>query len=113
MHCDIVVAAGDGRLELVGGNVLQAVSARLLNLNRNGLLWNLPRRTPGLECAPGNAAGCSFNRQDWVALLKLRPLPAPTSPMPAAPGPAPQSCCVRCVLPMPAGMRRCPVDADQ
>lgn len=115
MHCDIVVAAdaGNGRLQLVGGNVLQAVSARLLILNRSGLLWNLPKRTPGLACAPGNAAGCSFNRQDWVALLKLKPLPAPTAPMPSSPAPAAQTCCVRCALPMPAGMRRCPVAVDQ
>lgn len=116
MHCDIVVAvdAAGGRLQLVGGNVLQAVSARLLNLNRNGRLWDLPKRAPGLACVPGNAAGCSFNRQDWVALLKLKPLPAPTMPMPADRTPAPPpSCCVRCVLPMPAGTRRCPAAVDQ
>jgi hypothetical protein len=48
MHCDIVVAAnpgGDGRLYLVGGNVLQGVTMRVLPLNHGGAIWGLPRRT--------------------------------------------------------------------
>ena len=46
MHCDIVVAAnpgGDGRLYLVGGNVLQGVTMRVLPLNRGGAIWGLPQ----------------------------------------------------------------------
>ena len=116
MHCDIVVAAntgGDGRLHLVGGNVLQGVTARTLNLNRIGLLWTLPRRTLPANCSPDAEAACNFNRQDWVALLKLKPLPAPTSPLPSLPATAPQACCVQCALPMPPDMHRCPVQADQ
>jgi hypothetical protein len=116
MHCDIVVGAnvgGDNRLHLVGGNVLQGVTARLLTLNRSGLLWALPKREPLATCTPANDSGCNFNRQDWVALLKLKPLPPPASPMPAMPATAPQSCCVQCALPMPAGMRRCPVTPVQ
>ncbi|HEY5970725.1 MAG TPA: DUF2272 domain-containing protein [Pseudoxanthomonas sp.] len=111
MHCDIVVAAnpgGDDRLYLVGGNVLQGVTMRVLPLNRGGAIWGLPRRTgiPG-GCQPGQEAACSFNRQDWVALLKLKPLPAPRGMLPL-PGAQPQ-CCTQCPLPMPENLRRCPV----
>lgn len=116
MHCDIVVGAnvgGDNRLHLVGGNVLQGVTERVLNLNRSGLLWALPKRGPLATCSPDNDVGCNFNRQDWVALLKLKPLPPPASPMSAMPATAPQSCCVQCALPMPAGMRRCAVPPVQ
>lgn len=108
MHCEIVVAAnpgGDGKLHLVGGNVLQGVTKRELHLNRNGMLWSLPRRADGPSlCGPGNAAACSFNRQDWTALLKLKPMPMP-APMPpqaaGLPPPAPASsrppaCCLKC-----------------
>ena len=114
MHCDIVVAAntgGDGKLYLVGGNVLQGVTMRVLPLNRSGMIWGLPRKASNpVDCQPGNAAACSFNRQDWVAMLKLKPLPAPTGPLPL-PGTQPQSqeCCTQCPLPMPADMKRCPV----
>lgn len=112
MHCDIAVAAnagGDGRLHLVGGNVLQGVTARVLAVNRNGLLWQLPRREVIASCNPGDDRGCSFNRQDWVALLKLKPLPAPATPLPELPPSATPSCCVQCALPMPPGMHRCPL----
>ena len=115
MHCDIVTGAnvdGDGRLHLVGGNVLQGVTSRSLSLNRNGLLWGLPRRD-GAPCTPDTPAGCDFNRQDWVALLKLKPLPAPVMPLPAPSAPTTPSCCVQCALPMPAGMRRCPLPQEQ
>jgi hypothetical protein len=110
MHCDIVVAAnpgGDGKLYLVGGNVLQGVTMRVLPLNRSGAIWGLPRRaiSPG-GCQPGNEAACSFNRQDWVALLKLKRLPAPSGMLPL-PGVQPQ-CCTQCPLPMPVNVRRCP-----
>ena len=112
MHCDIVVAAnpgGDGKVYLVGGNVLQGVTMRVLPLNRNGAIFNLPRRlgVPG-DCQPGNEGFCSFNRQDWVALLKLKPLPAPQGMLPL-PGVRPQQCCTLCPLPMPENMKRCPV----
>ena len=113
MHCDIVVAAGphgDSKLYLVGGNVLQGVTMRVLPLNRKGLIWGLPHRTSlAADCRPGNEAACSFNRQDWVALLKLKSLPAPTRPMPLpSTQPAPTQCCTLCPLPMPPNMQRCP-----
>lgn len=111
MHCDIVVAAnpgGDRRLYLVGGNVLQGVTMRVLPLNRKGALWGLPHRTDFAEdCRPGNETACNFNRQDWVALLKLKPLPAPAGAMPVS-GPSAPQCCTRCPLPMLENLRRCP-----
>jgi hypothetical protein len=112
MHCDIVGAidAQRGRAYLVGGNVLQGATLRVLNVNRKGLFWDLPRRGPG--CGPGNEAGCSFNRQDWIALLKLKPMAVPAT-APPLPVPATQpECCEVCQLPMPPGMQRCPAPAD-
>lgn len=48
MHCDIVVAAQPGELAwLVGGNVQQAVTLRMLRLDPQGYLTDLPRRTDG------------------------------------------------------------------
>src|SRR5690606_17074751 len=37
MHCDVVAAAGGGRAYAIGGNVQQAVTMRMLNLNAGGL----------------------------------------------------------------------------
>jgi hypothetical protein len=101
MHCDIVVAIDDGKLYTVGGNVLQGVTMRTLHVNRNGQLWNLPHRTgtPAV-CRPGASQACTFNRQDWVALVKLEPKTPPPAPV--------QNCCTLCPLPMPPDMRRCP-----
>jgi hypothetical protein len=104
MHCDIVVDANDGkdgRLYTVGGNVMQGVTLRTLHVNRNGALWGLPHSGTPYVCAPGADTGCNFNRQDWVALLKLEP---------KAPPPAPEGrkCCTACPLPMPPDMQRCP-----
>lgn len=101
MHCDIVVSIDDGKLYAVGGNVLQGVTMRTLHVNRQGMLWNLPHKTgaPAL-CRPGSSAACTFNRQDWVALIKLQP----KTPVP----PPVQNCCTLCPLPMPPDMRRCP-----
>ena len=120
MHCEIVVAANpgnDGTAYLVGGNVQQGVTMRLLNLNRNGEFWSLPQRIDGgAPCSPDNAEACNFNRQDWAVLLKLKSaaalalLPATTPPaisiLPQAP--PPQTCCIHCVL--GADVPRCPQD---
>lgn len=106
MHCDIVVAIDNGKLYAVGGNVLQGVTMRTLHVNRSGALWNLPRRgAVGVPCTPGASGPCTFNRQDWVALLKLEPKAAAPAPMPASP----TQCCTVCTLPMPPNMTRCPV----
>lgn len=103
MHCDIVVSTANARARLVGGNVLQGVTMRVLPLNATGRFWNLPRRTGGEPtCSPDTATACNLHRQDWVALLRLQPSAAQGAPAPSLP------CCKVCTLPMPAGMRRCP-----
>ncbi|MFS8137018.1 MAG: DUF2272 domain-containing protein [Thermomonas sp.] len=120
MHCDIVVAANagnDSHAYLIGGNVQQAVTMRVLNLNAAGRFWNLPMRSGGdVACSPDSPASCNFNRQDWAVLLKLKPQ-AELAMMPAArmlpPPRAPSNqtkCCVRCVLGAVPEIPRCPVD---
>jgi len=117
MHCDIVVDAdrATGRLYMVGGNVLQGVTLRTIGINRQGLPWNLPRGAGrATACWPANPQGCSFNRQDWAALLKLKSpaeiahLPRPAMPMPSLPtlSPGPARCCIQCVV--GSGVPRCP-----
>ena len=117
MHCDIVAATSPGNdstAYLIGGNVQQGVTMRLLPLNRNGEFWGLPQRS-GAEslCAPDNEAACNFNRQDWAVLLKLKPadalatLPGAASLAPVSPEPsAAPVCCVNCVV--GSGVPRCP-----
>ncbi len=118
MHCDIVTAAnpdGDSTAYLVGGNVQQSVTMRLLPLNREGALWNLPMRSDAAPpCSPDQQEDCSFNRQDWAVLLKLKPASelarlAPAQLLQVRPAwpstPAPQ-CCINCVL--GSGVPRCP-----
>ncbi|CAM4161581.1 DUF2272 domain-containing protein [Stenotrophomonas lactitubi] len=95
-HCEVVVAAnlgGDQTLYLVGGNVMNTVAMRLLQLDRTGMIKLPPPRerdTTGIDptCTPGREDECSFNRQDWAALLQLNataPRVAPPPPAPAAP----------------------------
>lgn len=99
MHCDIVVGASDGTAYLVGGNVQQAVTLRMLRLDANGGLSNLQQRALGdPECTPDAPGACNANRLDWSVLLKLKtpeqlaqlppapaPVGAPSVPMPAVP----------------------------
>ncbi|MFT4198993.1 MAG: DUF2272 domain-containing protein [Pseudoxanthomonas sp.] len=126
MHCDVVVAAnagGDSTAWLVGGNVQQGVTLRILPLNRNGLFWGLPQRAAvDGECGPDHPAECNLDRQDWAVLLKLKPaaqlaqlpldglVPAgeatPDVEQGAAPAPAAPQCCVNCVV--GSGVPRCP-----
>lgn len=114
MHCDVVVSREPGRVYLVGGNVQQAVTLRILPTNAEHRLWNLPVRTAGdLPCSPDLPRACDFNRQDWVAALVLRPQEelatlGPVMPLaPAAEPPAAPACCVNCVL--GSGIPRCPL----
>ncbi len=98
-HCEIVVAAnfnGDGKLYLVGGNVLNSVVMRKLPLDRDGRLLpsalGVPARAaPGTPvyaaddtaeeatsvgaatCRPGDPVSCNFNHRDWAVLLRLKP----------------------------------------
>src|SRR5690606_23089563 len=99
MHCDIVVStgeAGDRTARLVGGNVLDGVTMRLLPLTAGGRFDDLPARMDdGPDCSPDQPAACSANRQDWAALLQLRPQAelarlAPPLPM-QGPAQAPRS----------------------
>ena len=120
MHCDIVVAANpgnDGKAYLIGGNVQQGVTMRLLRVNRNGNFWSLPQRSGGeAPCTPDTETLCNFNRQDWAVLLKLKSQSAlallpRSSPVPSLPSAMPtptqqQSCCTTCIL--GSGVPRCP-----
>lgn len=111
MHCDIVVSTANARARLIGGNVLQGVTMRVLPLNSKGRFWNLPRRTGAdPECTPATPSACNLHRQDWVALLRLQPDARTAAP--ATPAPASQ-CCEICTLPMPEGMRRCPLPVPE
>ena len=115
MHCDIVVGAIAGNLAyVVGGNVAQAVTLRMLRLAPNGYFASLPMRTASdPPCTPDSPVGCNSNRQDWAVLLKLRPadqlaalpppyVPPPSQVLPRTPG---QQCCVNCVV--GSGIPRC------
>ena len=121
MHCDIVVAinpGNDGKAYLIGGNVQQAVTMRVLNLNNAGHFWGLPQRGDGdVECSPDTPAACDANRQDWAALLRLKPQDqlaqlgpvTPPSFLPRMPQPGP-TCCVNCVL--GSDVPRCPAAGE-
>ena len=113
MHCDIVAGIDGGKAYLIGGNLQQAVSMRVLNLNASGQWWGLPLRSDGdVQCSPDTAGACNFHRQDWAVLLKLKPQDqlatlGPVSPPRLLPEqPAMQQCCVNCVV--GSGVPRCP-----
>ena len=54
---------GASKAYLIGGNVQQAVTMRVLNVNATGRLWNLPMRSEGdAPCSPDAPAACNFNR---------------------------------------------------
>ena len=122
MHCDIIAAVNpdnDGKVYLIGGNVQQGVTMRLLHVNRAGNFWGLPQRS-GVDpqCSPDAESSCNFNRQDWAALLKLKPSAAlaqipRNESMPPSPGGmsmaiTPPTCCVKCVLGADPPVPRCP-----
>ena len=117
MHCDVVVGVNPGNggtAYLIGGNLQQAVTMRMLPVNRAGLFWSLPRSTSTEpECSPDTPAACSFNRQDWAVLLKLKPASAlarlaPPPPILFPPRQAPPACCVNCVVGAVPPVPRCP-----
>ncbi|TDK23343.1 DUF2272 domain-containing protein [Luteimonas aestuarii] len=108
MHCDIVVGIADGMAYLVGGNVFDGVTMRMLALDASARLSTLPMRsTEDPECAPERPEACDMNRQDWAVLLQLRPetelaaLRAPRAlpelPVAGPAQPLPARCCVECV----------------
>lgn len=120
MHCDIVVATIPGNMAyLVGGNVQQSVTLRMLRLGPGGNFANLPSRTlSDPECNPDAPGNCNANRADWAVMLKLRPaeelakLPQPAMAPPSqyAPSQPVQQCCVNCVV--GSGIPRCPAGAS-
>ncbi|MDQ3229259.1 MAG: DUF2272 domain-containing protein [Pseudomonadota bacterium] len=119
MHCDIVTATNpgnDGTVYLVGGNVHQGVTMRMLPVNRSGALWALPQRVgPEPFCSPDTVASCNFNRLDWSVLLKLKSpaalaqLPrAAQSPVGMMSPPVPSTnCCVNCLVGANPPVPRC------
>lgn len=78
---------------------MNTVAMRLLQLDRTGLIKLPPareRNSTGIDpsCTPGREDECSFNRQDWAALLQLTAtsplvMPSPTA-TPMQPTPVPQ-----------------------
>ena len=103
----------DGKAYLVGGNVQQGVTMRMLPINRNGHFWALPQRS-GVDplCSPDSESSCTFNRQDWSVLLKLKPTAALALLPPAVPPieskSPPPNCCVNCVVGADPPVPRCP-----
>lgn len=128
MHCDIVTASNpgnDGTVYLVGGNVHQGVTMRMLPVNRSGAFWALPQRLgPESACSPDAVASCNFNRLDWAVLLKLKSpgmlsqLPRAMPDLRSSPGmlPSPASstrCCVSCVVGANPPVPRCAVPQNR
>ena len=89
MHCDIVVGVfGKGknqRAHTVGGNVVQSVTMRELQLTRRGTLakpYFVPTQTGSWlvdvlsedapTCSLSTTRYCNMNRQDWVTLLRAK-----------------------------------------
>ncbi|WP_057638229.1 DUF2272 domain-containing protein [Stenotrophomonas ginsengisoli] len=84
-HCDLVVASNPGgnrTAYLVGGNVLNAVTMRLLPINERGTLPPAVANGNGEQCSVQWAQACSLNPERWVALLQLQAsTPAPQAPL--------------------------------
>ena len=79
-HCDLVVASNPGGNRTsytIGGNVLNAVTMRLLAVNERGALVTPAAGNPQ-DCTVQHPQLCSLNPPRWIALLQLRgPDPAP------------------------------------
>jgi hypothetical protein len=78
MHCDLVVRAdqgGDGKLETIGGNVVNSVTLTQLTLNAAKVLGGayLASHAPRLACGPGSSP-CRehLGRRPWLVLLQFR-----------------------------------------
>lgn len=108
MHCDVVVGTGDGTAYLVGGNVFDGVTMRMLALDAAGRLSALALRGEDEpECVPDRPEACDMNRQDWAVLLALRPEAElatlrgsqgpPSGPTAVSDRDATARCCVECV----------------
>ena len=75
MHCDIVVATEPGQMAwLVGGNVQQAVTLRMLRLDAQGRFADLPQRgASDVPCSPDAPSQCNLNPPVDNHLVKIRP----------------------------------------
>jgi hypothetical protein len=86
-HCEIVayIDAPARKMYVIGGNVLHAVTARKLNLQRNLKFsasqkgncgssehWTLPQPAGHPPRASGLTEKCSLNDKKWFVLLQLR-----------------------------------------
>lgn len=87
MHCDIVVGvtqAPEPAAYLVGGNVFDGVTMRIIALDGAGRLSTLQMRSgTDQDCSPESPSACNLNRQDWAVLLELRDETALTALHPA------------------------------
>ncbi|MNH44348.1 hypothetical protein D3C79_1064890 [compost metagenome] len=68
---------------------MNTVAMRLLQLDRTGMIKLPPPRerdATGIDptCTPGREDECSFNRQDWAALLQLNATAPRAAPLPPA-----------------------------
>jgi hypothetical protein len=86
-HCEVVAYVDNGarKIYTIGGNVNQAVTARKLNLRRDGKFsaaqkgncngaaqWALPQPLAQAAGARAPAEKCSLNDKKWFVLLQLR-----------------------------------------
>ena len=87
-HCDVVASidAPARKMYVIGGNVVQAVTAKKLNLRQRDLkfsttqtgncggsgYWTLPQPPGDLARAPGHNKKCSLSDKKWFVLLQLR-----------------------------------------
>jgi hypothetical protein len=79
-HCDVVthVDKSAKKVYTVGGNVLQSVTERRMNLTARGLKFSSSQGDKDCSAAQsraGDAAskGCSLNDKDWFVVLQMRP----------------------------------------
>jgi hypothetical protein len=86
-HCDVVasVDAKARKVYVIGGNVVQSVTAKKLNLRRDlkfsaaqqghcggGGAWTLPQASGQPPHDPSRPEKCSLNDKKWFVLLQLR-----------------------------------------
>jgi hypothetical protein len=78
MHCDLVVrsdAAGDAKLESIGGNVVNSVTLSRMTLNAGKVLSDvyITGAAPQLHCArAGPPCRENLSRRPWVVVLQFR-----------------------------------------
>ena len=86
-HCDVVASVDvkARKVYVIGGNVVQSVTAKKLNLRRDLKFsaaqkghcggsgsWTLPQASGQSPRTPGHPEKCSLNDKKWFVLLQLR-----------------------------------------